>query len=103
MLFQEFERGYDAVVGYMLVHEELLEEHEHGTVFSQDREIDHAFQREVQGNVLQARKAIAGMRVDWPQMCTAINTFKAARCVLNASKSKARRLLAPRRPPPPHQ
>lgn len=88
LLFKEFERGYDAVVGFMLVHEELLEEHEHGTPFSQDTKIDATFKEAVEANVDEARKALATLRLDWPQMCTAIHTFKAARMVLNAAKAK---------------
>ena len=38
LLFREFERGYDAAVGYLLAHEAVLLEHSHGAPFSSEPE-----------------------------------------------------------------
>ena len=83
LLFHEFERGYDAVVGYLLAHEEILASHDHGHTFSLDKALDRRFKNEVKRNIEEALKELALLRLRWPKLCTALNTFKAARLVLN--------------------
>lgn len=88
LLFFEFQRGYDAAAGYMLVHEELLEEHAHGMPFANEAAIDAAMKAQVAANLAEVRRALAALKLEWPKMVTAINTFKASSMVLNAAKSK---------------
>ena len=45
----------------------------------------------VQANIDEALKQIATLRLSWPKLCTALNTTKAARLVLNAYRLDARR------------
>ena len=87
LLFREFERGYDATVGYLLAHEEVLASHDHGHTFSLDRSLDLQFKKAVKVNINDAIKNLALLRLDWPKLCTALNTFKAARLVLNGGQS----------------
>ena len=88
LLFREFQRGYDAAVGYMLVHEALLDEHAHGMPFANEAGIDVTMRAAVQANLAEVRRALAELKLQWPKMVTAINTFKAASMVLNAAKGK---------------
>ena len=86
MLFREFENGYDAVVGYLLAHEEVLAHYDHGHSFSLDKKLDAEFKVAVKANIASAIRELAVLRLDWPQLCTALNTFRAARLVLHAGK-----------------
>ena len=88
LLFGEFRRGYDAAAGYMLVHEELLEEHGHGMPFANEAAIDKMMKDAVAANLAEVRRALAALKLEWPKMVTAINTFKASSMVLNAAKAK---------------
>ena len=53
LLFGEFRRGYDAAAGYMLVHEELLEEHGHGVPFANEASIDALMRAAVAANLVE--------------------------------------------------
>ena len=86
MTFHEFERGYDATVGYLLAHEEVLASYDHGHHFSLDRSLDQQFKSAVKDNIKDAAKALAVLKLNWPKMCTALNTLKAARLVLNSGQ-----------------
>jgi len=86
LLFREFERGYDAAVAYLLINEEVLIAHDHGHKFSLDSQLDAHFKSIVKGNIREAVAMLAMLRLDWPKLCRALNTFKAARQVLNAGK-----------------
>ena len=88
MLIRDFDRGYDLAVGYLLVHDEILEEHEHGTKFSFSPEVDAKVRELVEANISAAAKVLAELRVDFPKISACINTIKAARMVLNAGKAK---------------
>ena len=92
MLFGEFHLGYDTVVGYLLAHEELLHSHDHGHPFSLDKSLDRELKDAVKRNLSDASRALATLKLDWPQLCTALNTFKAARQILNAGKAQAEEL-----------
>lgn len=87
LTFREFERGYDVTLGYLLAHEEVLASHDHGHAFSLDKALDRRFKDAVQANIDEALKQIATLRLSWPKLCTALNTTKAARLVLNAGES----------------
>jgi hypothetical protein len=83
LVLREFERGYDATVGYYLVFESLLKSHDHGHNFSIDKMIDIEFKELVKHNLDDATSTIAMLRLDWPKLCTALNTLRASRTVLN--------------------
>ena len=40
----------------------------------------------IKANIREAIYVLAQLRLDWPKMCRALNTFKAARQGLNAGK-----------------
>jgi hypothetical protein len=63
---------------------------------SLDKILDRRFKDAVQANIGEALKQIATLRLLWPKLCTALNTTKAARLVLNAYRSN----VSNPRPPP---
>jgi len=88
LMFGDFARGFDITVAYLLGLEEVLVAHDHGHYkFSLDATIDLEFKRIVKKNIADATKALATLRLQWPKLCTALNTFKAARQVLNSGKA----------------
>ena len=74
----------------MLVHEELLEENEHGVPFAKrEADIEAPMRRAaVATNLAEVRRALAALKLESPKMVTAINTFKASSMVLNAAKGR---------------
>ena len=83
LIMREFSRGYDATVGFFLGFEAVLQAHDHGVKFAQDKELDAEFKAVVKQNIAEASQRLATLRVNWPQLCTALNTARAARQVLN--------------------
>ena len=88
LLFDSFYFGYDVTVAYLHAHEEIMEERSHGAALSLDPEVDAQVELMLEANIRSATLALAHMKLDWPQMCLAISTFKAARVLLNACKAR---------------
>ena len=65
----------------------MLASHDHGHVFCLDKALDRTFKQAVKANIADAIKEIVTLRLMWPKLCTALNTFKAARLVLNGGES----------------
>ena len=87
MLFHEYARGIDMTVGYLLGFEEVLAAHDHGHYrFSLDKAIDATFKKIVKQNMRDATEVLATLQLQWPKMCTALCTFRAARQILNSGK-----------------
>jgi len=87
LVLREFGRGYDAVVGYYMGFEQVLAAHDHGHKFTLDKELDAAFKECVKQNIKDASVAIASLRLQWPKLCTALNTLRVARAILNQGES----------------
>ena len=81
-----FERRYDATVGYLLAHEEILNSRNRGHKFCLDVELDARFKQIVQANMAAAQSNLNKLKASWPKLCTALNTFKGARLALNKGK-----------------
>ena len=83
-LFQEYGRGYDLTTAYLIGFQGVLESHEHGHYyFSLDQQIDAEFKKIVMQNIKEATEVLAKLQVQWPKMCIALSTFRAARELLN--------------------
>ena len=65
---------------------QVLASHDHGHAFSLDATLDMRVKHAVKANIASAIRELAVLRLDWPQLCTALNTFRAARLVLHAGK-----------------
>ena len=84
VLLSEIHRTYDINLGYLLLLEEIMEECHHGVKFSEDADINTELIEAMLGNLNDAKERLSGVRSQFPQLTTCINTLKASRRVLNA-------------------
>jgi hypothetical protein len=87
LVLREFERGYDATVGYYMGFEAILASHDHGHKFSLDESVDNQLKQVVKKNINDATDAIAMLRLDWPKLCRSLNILRASRHVLNKGQN----------------
>lgn len=87
LVLREFERGYDATVGYYMGFEALLASHDHGHKFSLDELVDSQLKQIVKKNINDATDTIAMLRLDWPKLCQSLNILRASRHVLNKGQN----------------
>ena len=92
MLYNEFAFGHGATLGYILAHEEVMREHEHGMRFSLDPKLNRELADLVKSNIMDAALTLAGLNLRWSKMVKCVTTFKAARMVLNDGMAKVEEL-----------